>query len=85
MLIPIRCFTCGKSISDKWEPFIELTNDLKKNNTKFSENELDIEYINKKDKNPTKSIEGEVLDKLGIHRYCCRRMLLTNVQLITNI
>ena len=32
MLIPIRCFTCGKSISDKWEPFIELTNDLKKNN-----------------------------------------------------
>ena len=85
MLIPIRCFTCGKSISDKWEPFIELTNDLKKNNNKFSENELDIEYINKKDKNPTKSIEGEVLDKLGIHRYCCRRMLLTNVQLITNI
>jgi DNA-directed RNA polymerase subunit N (RpoN/RPB10) len=85
MLIPIRCFTCGKSISDKWEPFIELTNDLKKKNNKFSENELDIEYINKKDKNPAKSIEGEVLDKLGIHRYCCRRMLLTNVQLITII
>ena len=85
MLIPIRCFTCGKSISDKWEPFIELTNDLKKNNNKFSQNELDVEYINKNDKNPQKSIEGEVLDKLGIHRYCCRRMLLTNVQLITII
>ena len=85
MLIQIRCFTCGKSISDKWEPFIELTNDLKKNNNKFSQNELDVEYINKNDKNPQKSIEGEVLDKLGIHRYCCRRMLLTNVQLITII
>ena len=85
MLIPIRCFTCGKSISDKWEPFIELKKDLKKNNTKFRENELDIEYINKKDKNPTKSIEGEVLDKLGIHRYCCRNNVINNVQLITNI
>ena len=73
MLIPIRCFTCGKSISDKWEPFIELTNELKKKDNKLNDNELDIEYINKEDKNPQKSIEGKVLDELGLNRYCCRR------------
>ena len=32
-----------------------------------------------------KSIEGEVLDKLGLHKYCCRRMFLTNVHLISYI
>ncbi|CAD25392.1 DNA-DIRECTED RNA POLYMERASE II 8.2kDa POLYPEPTIDE [Encephalitozoon cuniculi GB-M1] len=24
MIIPIRCFTCGKEISSKWEPYQEL-------------------------------------------------------------
>jgi DNA-directed RNA polymerase subunit N len=28
---------------------------------------------------------GEVLDDLGITRYCCRRMLLTHVELIDEI
>lgn len=23
MIIPIRCFTCGKLIADKWEPFTQ--------------------------------------------------------------
>lgn len=29
----------------------------------------------------TKSAEGLALDKLGLHRYCCRRMMLTHVDL----
>lgn len=24
MIIPIRCFTCGKEISSRWEPYLEL-------------------------------------------------------------
>ncbi|CAF4015406.1 unnamed protein product, partial [Rotaria magnacalcarata] len=24
MIIPIRCFTCGKVIGNKWEAYIEL-------------------------------------------------------------
>ena len=82
MLIPVRCFTCGKTISDKWVPFIEKVNEkklTKTNNVK----DLDIEYINLE--NPNKSIEGEVMDELELHRYCCRRMILGNVHLITNI
>ena len=45
--------------------------------------DLDIEYIDLE--NPNKSIEGQVMDELGIERYCCRRMILGNVHLITNI
>ena len=82
MLIPVRCFTCGKTISDKWVPFIEKVNEKKQTKTNNME-DLDIEYIDLE--NPNKSIEGEVMDELGLHRYCCRRMILGNVHLITNI
>tara|TARA_B100001027_G_scaffold212207_1_gene181310 strand:+ start:685 stop:933 length:249 start_codon:yes stop_codon:yes gene_type:complete len=82
MLIPVRCFTCGKTISDKWVPFIEKVNEKKQTKTN-NVKDLDIEYINLE--KPNKSIEGEVMDELELHRYCCRRMILGNVHLITNI
>ena len=83
MLIPVRCFTCGKTISDKWVPFIKGVNEKKDVDSTNNVKDLDIEYINLE--NPNKSIEGEVMDELGLHRYCCRRMILGNVHLITNI
>lgn len=83
MLIPVRCFTCGKTISDKWIPFIKGVNEKKDSDTTNNVKDLDIEYIDLE--NPNKSIEGEVMDELGLHRYCCRRMILGNVHLITNI
>jgi len=55
MIIPVRCFTCGKVIGDKWEPYLQLLRE---------------------------KTEAEALDALGLKRYCCRRMLLTHVDLI---
>ena len=47
---------------------------------------MDIKYINIDDgEEVEKSIEGHVLDRLGLHKYCCRRMLLTNVHIISYI
>jgi DNA-directed RNA polymerase, subunit N (RpoN/RPB10) len=57
-MIPVRCFTCGKVISDIWDVYKER-----------------ITYED----------PGEVLNDLGITRYCCRRMLLTHVELIDEI
>ena len=56
MIIPVRCFTCGKQIADKWETFNQR--------------------VRAGDK-PQK-----VLDELGIRRYCCRRMMITHVEII---
>lgn len=56
MIIPVRCFTCGKVIGDKWEQYLGL---------------LHSEYT-----------EGDALDALGLKRYCCRRMVLSHVDLI---
>jgi len=84
MLIPVRCFSCNNIVGDKWEPFIILTNLEKNNNSKdHKDNELDIKYINYK--TTEKSIEGKVLDELGLSKYCCRRMLLSEPHLISQI
>ena len=87
MIIPIRCFTCGTVIADKWNPFIELIME-KKNDSKKPVNgaDLDIEYIKiKEDGKIEKSVEGVAMDELGLHKYCCRRMFLGNAHLISYI
>ena len=59
MIIPVRCFTCGKIIGNKYDKYLEL---------------LQVDYT-----------EGDALDALGLRRYCCRRMLLTHVDLIEKL
>ncbi|NHJ02809.1 MAG: DNA-directed RNA polymerase subunit N [Candidatus Heimdallarchaeota archaeon] len=59
MMIPIRCYTCGKVIAQYYDDYI---NGLKEG----------------------KSAQ-ELLDEFGLERYCCRRMLITHVELIDDI
>ncbi len=59
MIIPVRCFSCGKVIGDKWEEY--------KRRVEIGEN------------------PARVLDDLGLTRYCCRRMLLSHVEVIDQI
>jgi DNA-directed RNA polymerase subunit N len=59
MIIPVRCFTCGFLVGDKWEEFAK----------RIKEGED----------------SGKVLDSLGVKRYCCRRMLLSHVEVIDEI
>ena len=87
MIIPIRCFTCGNVIGDKWIPFVKLISQKKNESKSNVESNLDIEYIHIKDDDEIieKSIEGKCMDELNLHRYCCRRMFLGNVHLISYI
>lgn len=59
MIIPIRCWSCGKPIAQCWEEYEERT----------------------KKGEPAK----DVLDELGLERYCCRAMFLGHVDLIDTI
>jgi len=71
MIIPIRCFTCGRvmaDISDYYEK-----EKLKLDNT----NDVDKLY-----KNFEKIHSGELLNSLGLKRYCCRRNLITNIDMM---
>ena len=50
------------------------------------DDDLELSYIDvSSGGEPKKSIEGKILDELKIHKYCCRRMMLTNVHLISYI
>lgn len=59
MIIPTRCFTCGKVIADQWDEFQDRTED---------------------GEDP-----GEVMDDLGIERYCCRTIFVTHVDLLPEV
>ncbi|KAF7592840.1 hypothetical protein BBP40_012375 [Aspergillus hancockii] len=59
MIIPVRCFSCGKVVGDLWERYLQL---------------LD-EGIP----------DGDAMDQLGCKRYCCRRMIMTHVDLIEKL
>lgn len=75
MLIPVRCFTCGKVLADKWDYYVKEVDRLKKGSK-----EETILNVNVKTVQATP--EGKVLNSLGLKRYCCRRVMLSNVELI---
>jgi DNA-directed RNA polymerases I, II, and III subunit RPABC5 len=77
MIIPIKCFTCGKVLADKYRYYlaevrkIKLSRNLDVDKVIY----LTAEYI---DKTP----EGEVMDALGLTKMCCRRHMLTHVDIV---
>jgi DNA-directed RNA polymerase subunit N (RpoN/RPB10) len=74
MIIPVRCFTCGKVLGDKYEWF---TNEIKKNKDKTEPEILDVSA-----NTIQKTQHGKLLDQLQLNRYCCRRVMLGHVDLI---
>lgn len=78
MIIPVRCITCGKIIGDKYL-FYKREVEKKRKDMKLPD-EMPILEVNSK--TIQKTPEGQVLDNLKLNRYCCRRMLLSHVDLI---
>ena len=76
MLIPVKCFTCGKVIGDKYEYYKREVRKIKL--SKGLEVEKVI-YLTSSDLEKTP--EADILDKLGLVKYCCRRHMLTHVEL----
>jgi DNA-directed RNA polymerase I, II, and III subunit RPABC5 len=59
MIIPVRCYTCGKVVGNKWDRYQSLLRE-------------------------GKTIE-EACNILKLERYCCKRMLMTHVNLIDKL
>ncbi|GET89230.1 DNA-directed RNA polymerase ii 8.2 Kd polypeptide, putative [Leishmania tarentolae] len=59
MIIPVRCYSCGKVVGNLYEQYQRL---------------LDQDYT-----------EAEALDALHLERYCCRRMILSHIDLIDDL
>ena len=76
MIIPIRCVSCNNVIAGKWLSYLDKVKELKKKDGRPENDE--IQYLNQL---TTKTAEGKALDELVINRMCCRRHILTHVDL----
>ena len=76
MLIPIKCFTCGMVLADKYRYYQEEVRKIKLSHSMNVEKVIYLTMDFKK-----KTPEGEVLDKLGLNKSCCRRHMLTHVDI----
>ena len=82
MIIPIKCFTCGNVLADKYQYYLSNVRKLKLKEENYNENndEADnIVYLT--NKNIEKTPEGIVLDNLKLTRMCCRRHMITHVDI----
>jgi len=59
MIIPVRCFSCGKVIAQAWDEYQERTS--------------------------AGEDPQQVLDEVGLDRYCCRRMILSHRETIDEV
>ena len=78
MIIPVKCFTCGKILGDKWRYYKKEVDKLKEKEGVSMEDTL----INVNSQTLKKTPEGQILDKLELTRYCCRRVMLGHTDLI---
>ncbi len=79
MIIPIRCFTCNNLIAHKYQYYLEKKEEIDKNPNSL-EKVIDTNLI---ESGQVKKTEyGKLLDELGFTRYCCRRMFLSQVDII---
>jgi DNA-directed RNA polymerases I, II, and III subunit RPABC5 len=77
MIIPIKCFTCGKVLADKYLYYIS---NVKKEKVSLNINKDDVMYLS--ETTTKKTPEGKILDKLQLNKICCRRHMLTHVDII---
>ncbi len=78
MIIPVRCFTCNRVIGSKYEKYLQIIATEPENENIISG---DPEVNLSKD-----NIYQKAFKDIGIQdRYCCKRHLLSHIDLIQKI
>ena len=77
MIIPVRCINCGKVLADKYDYYQRRLRELKGTGyaepTIFDGKTLPV------------TPEAKVYKELGLSRYCCKKTMLTHVDLLEKI
>ena len=92
MIIPIRCFTCGKVLADKYDYYVAEARKLSSSGDVPVATATAPPASGQSGAAPAaasaqthhfdKVKTGPILDKLGLTRYCCRRHMIAHVDLI---
>ena len=76
MIIPVKCFTCGTVLANKYRYYQDQVRKIK---IQKGQDVEEVVYLTKE--NMDKTPEGQVLDSLGLNNVCCRRHMLTHVDI----
>ena len=76
MIIPVRCYGCGKVLADKYYYYKEEVARIKKKDNLPAKDSI----INVNAGEIEKTIEGRVLDSLGCIRLCCRSHMMGHIE-----
>ena len=95
MLIPVKCYSCGKVLANKYVYFQNQLEIKKKELKQNSVNNINDNDNNNDNNDPLfininatvikKTIAGEIMDDLGLIRICCRKTLLTSINIVDEI
>jgi len=77
MIIPVRCVTCGfPFLAHRWDAY---QTKLKEYRKQMGLTDTEMQYLSA---TTVKTPEGRALDDLGIKKMCCRRHMLSHVDLL---
>ncbi len=76
MIIPVKCFTCGAVLANKYQYYVR---EVRKEKAAAGASGEDVVYLTSG--SAEKTAEGRVLDRLGLNKICCRRHMLTHVDI----
>ena len=85
MIIPVRCFTCNRVLASKYLKYTEIINsETDKENTEAVENILSGD--GKSIDTSKQTIQQKAFIQIGISdRYCCKRHMISHIDLIEKI
>jgi DNA-directed RNA polymerase subunit N len=75
MIIPVRCFTCGKVLGNKWTTYERKVKELEEAQSKKKEETSELAA------NFDQNLKGKILDEMNIERICCRRHMLSHIEI----
>jgi DNA-directed RNA polymerase subunit N (RpoN/RPB10) len=76
MIIPIKCVSCGTVLADKYAYY---QSEVRRRKTTKSMHTDRVVYMTSQFSEKTP--EAEVMDELGCNKMCCRRTMLTHVDI----
>lgn len=77
MLIPVRCSNCGKLLGDKYNYYVKQLRERKSSTA--------LEPICFDGTKLVETEESKLFKELQMERYCCKKVLLTHVDLIEKV
>lgn len=79
MIIPIRCFTCGNTLASKYAKYLQY---VKEESGADGSSPVIISSENIQSPEILETPQKKALDRLQLTRYCCRRHMISQVDII---